>query len=171
MLSTGKAMPTVGLGTYSLTDPDKTPQLVYDAIVQGGYRLLDCATLYANEELVGLGVERAISEGHVRREDLFIVTKVWMSDFKDPAAALNLSLRKLKTNYVDLYLIHWPAGYFQPDPANRVPMHVLYPQLEAFVDAGLTKALGVSNFNLQMLADLLCYCRIKPVANEVELSP
>lgn len=79
-------------------------------------------------------MQRAISEGHVRREDLFVVTKIWMSDFKDPAAALRLSLQKLQTDYVDLYLIHWPAGFFQEDPANRVPIHVLYPQLEALHD-------------------------------------
>jgi len=68
-------------------------------------------------------------------------------------------------------MVHWPAGFFQSDPANRIPVHVLWPKLEALVDAGLVKSLGVSNFNLQMMADLLCYCRIKPVVNEIELNP
>ena len=68
-------------------------------------------------------------------------------------------------------MVHWPAGFFQEAPENRVPMHILWPKLEALVDKGLTKSLGVSNFSLQMLADLLCYCRIKPVVNEVELNP
>jgi len=94
-----------------------------------------------------------------------------MSDFKDPAAALRLSLDKLQLDFVDLYLIHWPAGFFMQDKANHVPIHKLWPQFEGFQDSGLTKSIGVSNFNLQMLADLLCYCRIKPVANQVELSP
>ena len=164
-------MPTLGLGTYSLTDPNKHVQLIYDAIVSGGYRLLDCATYYANEEIVGEAVSRAISEGHVTREDLFIVTKVWMTDFHDPEAALRLSLQKLGTPYVDLYLIHWPAGFFQADAKNKVPIHVLYPKLEALHREGLTRSLGVSNFNLQMLADLLCYCQVRPVCNEVELNP
>ncbi len=104
--------------------------MIYEAIVNGGYRLLDCATLYANEEIVGQAMERAISEGHVKREDLFVVTKVWMDCFHDPEAALRLSLQKLKTDYADLYLIHWPAGFFQPDKKNHVPMHILYKKLE-----------------------------------------
>ena len=105
------------------------------------------------------------------RQDLFIVTKLWPSDFKDPEAALRLSLSKLGVDYVDNYLIHWPSGFFDTDPANRVPIHVLWAKLESMVDQGLTKSIGVSNFNLQLLADLLCYCRHKPVFNEIELNP
>jgi len=86
--------------------------LIFDAIVTGKYRLIDTAARYRNEEVVGEAVGRAISEGHVRREDLFVVTKLWMEDFHDPEAAIRLSLQKLKLEYVDLYLIHWPAGYF-----------------------------------------------------------
>lgn len=94
-----------------------------------------------------------------------------MTDFKDPEAALRLSLQKLQVEYADCYLIHWPAGFFDSDPANRVPIHVLWRKFEALVDAGLTKSIGVSNFNLQMLADLLTYCRHKPCVNEIELNP
>ena len=119
-------MPTLGLGTFSLKDPEKHPQVIYDAIVTSGYRLLDCATRYANEEIVGQSLKRALTEGAVAREDMFVVTKLWMSDFKDPEAALRTSLAKLKVEYVDLYLIHWPAGFWQEDPANRVPIHVLW---------------------------------------------
>ena len=105
-------MPTLGLGTFSLKDGDKTSQLVYEAIVNGGYRHIDCAAMYSNEELIGQGINRAISEGKVTRDELFIFTKLWMTDFKDPAAALQTSLQKLSLEYVDLYLIHWPAGFF-----------------------------------------------------------
>ena len=84
-------MPTVGMGTYSLKDAEKSPQLIYEAIV-GGVRMLDCATLYENEELVGEAIQRAITEGKVRREELFVVTKLWPTDFKDPEAALRLSM-------------------------------------------------------------------------------
>ena len=94
-----------------------------------------------------------------------------MTDFKDPEAALRTSLAKLQLSYVDCYLIHWPCGFFEEDPANRVPVHILYQKLEQLVDQGLTKSIGVSNFNLQMMADLLCYCRHKPVVNEIELNP
>ena len=121
--------------------------------------------------MVGTAMQRAISEGAVTREDLFIVTKLWMTDFKDPETALRTSMTKLQVDYVDMYLIHWPAGFFQEDPANHVPIHVLWQKLEEFVDAGLVKSIGVSNFNLQLLCDLLCYARHKPVANEIELNP
>mmetsp|Transcript_41531 Transcript_41531/g.54678 ORF Transcript_41531/g.54678 Transcript_41531/m.54678 type:complete len:138 (+) Transcript_41531:70-483(+) len=137
-------MPNVGLGTYSLTDV----QTIYDSIVTGGYRMFDCATMYKNEELVGEAIERAINDGHVRREEIFIVTKLWMTDFHDPEAAMRLSLEKLRTSYVDLYLIHWPAGFFMEDPKNRVPIHVVWRKLEEMHGAGLTRSMGVSNFNL-----------------------
>lgn len=145
--------------------------MIYDAIVKSGYRFIDCATRYGNEELVGSAIKRAINEGVVCREDLFVVTKLWMTDFKDPEAALRLSLQKLQIEYADCYLIHWPAGFFDSDPANRVPIHVLWGKFEALVDAGLTKSIGVSNFNLQMLADLLTYSRHRPCVNEIELNP
>ena len=164
-------MPTIGLGTDKLVDPERHPQVFFDAIVQGGYRLLDCAKIYTNEALVGQAIERSITEQKVGRDELFVMTKIWMDEFNDPEAALRSSLTKLKCEYVDCYMIHWPAGYFQENPINRVPMHILWPKLEALVDSGLTRSIGVCNFNLQMLADLLCYCRIKPVINEVELNP
>ena len=154
-----------------MKEPEKHSQLIYDAIVTGGYRMIDTATYYDNEAIVGDAIQRAINDGHVTRGDIFIVTKLWMTDFHDPEAAIRLSLQKLKTDYVDLYLIHWPTGFFNAEPEKRVPVHVLYRQLEAFQEQGLTRSLGVSNFNLQMLADLLCYCRVKPVCNEVELNP
>ena len=69
-------MPTLGLGTYTLTDAEKHPQIIYEAIVNGGYRLLDCASFYDNEQLVGQAMQRAITEGHVTREDLFVVSKI-----------------------------------------------------------------------------------------------
>lgn len=129
-LSSGQVMPTLGLGTYSLTDPEKHSQVIYDSIVKSGYRLLDCATCYKNEALVGESLKRAISDGSVAREDMFVVTKLWMTDFKDPETALRTSLAKLQLEYVDLYLIHWPAGFFDADPANRVPIYVLWRKLE-----------------------------------------
>jgi len=170
-LSTGQIVSTLGLGTYALKDETKHPQVIYDAIVQCGYRFLDCAKIYNNEALVGQALTRAITEGGVSREDMFVVTKLWMGDFKNPEAALRASLENLQLEYIDCYMIHWPAGFWDADPANRVPIHVIYRKLEDLVDAGLIKTIGVSNFNLQMLADLLCYARHKPTVNEIELNP
>ena len=109
---------------------------------------MDCAASYQNEEMVGHVLNYIFSQGTIRREDIFIVTKVKMPDFKDPEVSLRASLAKLQVSYVDCLLIHWPAGLFDRDPENRVPVHVLWRKFESFVDAGLTKSIGVSNFNL-----------------------
>lgn len=77
-------MPTIGLGTDKLIDESRHPQVFYEAITQGGYRLLDCAKIYTNEALVGQAIERVVSEGAVPREDLFVMTKLWMDDFANP---------------------------------------------------------------------------------------
>ena len=158
-------MPTVGLGTDKLIDTLIHPKVIYDAIVEGGYRLLDCATVYKNEELVGQAIDKAIKENKVTREDLFIITKLDMNDFADPERALKESLTKLKVDYVDTYLIHWPAAFFTAKSENRIPLHVLWPRLEALVEKGYIKSIGVSNFNVQILCDMLLYCKIKPVMN------
>ncbi len=97
-----------------------------------------------------------------------MVTKIWHKQYDDPEDALRSQLQKLKLDYVDLYLIHWPAGFFAE---KRKPLHLLWGDLEALVDKGLTKSLGVSNFNLQLTADLLTYAKHKPVCNQIELHP
>ena len=98
------------------------------------------------------------------REELFITTKLWHTDYADAEGALRLSLKKLQTNYVDLYLIHWPHNGVGP---VKVPMHVLWAQMESFVEKGLVKSIGVSNFNIQLIADMLTYCKIRPAVNQV----
>ena len=159
-------MPVLGFGTSQI----KETEPIYTAIVKAGYRHIDTATRYANEEYVGEAIEKAIAEGAVKREDLFITTKLWHSDYSDPEAALKLSLQKLKLDYVDLYLIHWPNNFFTDDK-NKVPMHVLWPKMEALVDSGLAKSIGVSNFNTQLLADIMTYCLIKPACNQIQIHP
>ena len=77
-------------------------------------------------------------------------------------------MEQLGVDYIDLYLVHWPCGYFAE---TKTPVHVLWPQMEALVDKGLAKSIGISNYNTQMVLNLLCYCRIKPVANQIELNP
>ncbi len=139
-LNSGFAMPSMGFGTYGIktTDPFITAFKI-------GYRHIDTASYYDNEELIGEAIERASKEGIVQREDIFITTKLWHDDYSDPEAALLLSLKKLQTSYVDLYLIHWPlTGLVE----NKVPMHVLWAKMESLVEKGLARSIGVSNFNL-----------------------
>lgn len=117
-LSSGFEMPVLGFGTSSIVDPES----FYTAI-KVGYRHFDTATKYKNEEFIGEALERSIQEGLVTRSELFITTKLWHDDYSDPEAALRLSLKKLKVDSVDLYLIHWPMnGHTAP----KVPMHVLW---------------------------------------------
>ena len=111
-------MPNIGLGTDKLLDAERHPQVFYDAIKLIGYRLLDCAAIYTNEALVGQAIQRVVSEpkdvdgSGVGREDLFVITKLWMDSFADPEAALRTSMGKLQVEYVDCYMVHWPAGFF-----------------------------------------------------------
>ena len=93
---------------------------------------------------------------------MFVTTKMWHNEYEDPEAALRRSLAKLRLDYVDMYLVHWPNNGFS---SPKVPMHVLWPRMERLVELGLTKSIGVSNFNTQLLADLLTYCTIKPACN------
>ena len=151
----------MGFGTYGI----KSVEPIETAIVEVGYRHLDTASLYANETEVGQAAANAIAKGAVKREDLFITSKLWHTDYKDPEGALKQSLAKLNMPYVDMYLIHWPFNYLGGE--YKVPMHQLWPQMEALVEKGLAKAIGVSNFNLQLLADMLTYCKIKPACNQI----
>jgi diketogulonate reductase-like aldo/keto reductase len=117
-LNSGFEMPSLGFGTSGI----KTTEPFYSAI-KVGYRHFDTASKYGNEEFLGEALTRAIQEGLVKREDLFITTKLWFTEFNDPKAAIQRSLEKLKTDYADLYLIHWPMnGVIE----NKVPMHVLW---------------------------------------------
>ena len=129
---------------------------------------MDTASFYNNEEVVGQAIQTCISEGVCRREDLYITTKMWHWEYEDPEAALRASLGRLQLEYVDMYLCHWPNNGFSSPP---VPMHVLWPRVEALQQKGLTKAVGVSNFNVQLLADMLTYCTLKPACNQVQLHP
>ena len=101
-------IPVIGLGTCNMKD-DKVEEVVYQSI-KDGVRLIDTASRYENEEGVGKGINKAIKEGIVKREDLFVVTKFWLNEKEDPEKALKASLQRLNLSYVDLYLDHWPTG-------------------------------------------------------------
>jgi len=152
-------MPLFGLGMCDVQDGVLAKQVVLAAL-EAGYRMIDTATVYGNEASVGA----AIRESGVTREDLFITTKLWNDDhgYKETRKALESSLRKLKTNYVDLYLIHWPV------PGKRLES---WKAMEDMVDQGMIRAIGVSNYLRQHLLELLMTCRIKPAVNQFELTP
>lgn len=165
-------MPLIGLGTF--TNKDAAHEMS-KAITEIGYRSIDTASRYSNEEVVGECIKLAIESGKVKREELFITTKLWIDEVEDVEAACKSSLKRLGLDYVDLYLVHWPVAVKTVKPASesgeavyermRMPMHKVWPQMEALVAKGLAKSIGVSNFNVQLLWDLLSYCQIKPAAN------
>jgi len=148
--------------------------MVKRAILEYGYRHIDTAKCYNNEEEIGEALQEVMAAG-VPREELYITTKLWHDDYDNVEAACRESLRKLKLDYVDLYLVHWvrPIINFESDnfELSGPPKHVLWQRMEALVDAGLTKSIGVSNCIINMLADMLAYARIKPVVNQVEMHP
>ncbi|MFO7974122.1 MAG: aldo/keto reductase [Candidatus Hydrogenedentota bacterium] len=158
-LHNGVDMPWLGLGVFRASQGGEVEQAIQWA-VDIGYRSIDTATVYNNEEGVGEGVRRS----GVPREQLFITTKVWNSDqgYDRTLKAFEASLQRLGMDYVDLYLIHWPvAGKFQDT----------WRALEELYGAGKAKAIGVSNFLVPHLEDLLAGAKIVPMVNQVEFHP
>ncbi len=162
-LNTGAKMPLEGFGVFQIPDAGQCEQVVYDAI-KTGYRLLDTAAAYANEEAVGKGVAGAIADGLTTREDLFITTKVWVNDMvnEDTAyQAVKTSMKKLDMDYVDLILLHQPMkDYF-----------AAYRGITKAYQEGLAKAIGVSNFYPAILANFCETVEVIPAVNQVELHP
>jgi diketogulonate reductase-like aldo/keto reductase len=162
-LQGGAGMPWVGLGVYQVEDGDGLVQAVKSAIAHG-YRSIDTAAVYANERGVGQAVKEALAENKLAREELFITSKVWNADlgYEETLAAYEASLEKLGLEYVDLYLIHWPVkGKYKES----------WRALEALYTAGRVKAIGVSNFQIHHLEDILADAQIKPMVNQIELHP
>ena len=162
-LNTGVKMPLEGFGVFQIPDAAQCEEVVYNAI-KSGYRLLDTAAAYANEEAVGKGVARAIADRLTTREELFITTKVWVSDMTSEDAAyeaVKTSLGRLAMDYVDLILLHQPMGdYF-----------AAYRGITRAYREGLTKAIGVANFYPAILANLCETVEVTPAVNQVELHP
>ena len=177
-LSDGREIPIIGLGTHGIGTylPDLDPEEITYKNINEGARLIDTGTRYKNEERVGAGVKRALKEGIVKREELFIVGKVWLDGRKDPEIPLRKTLDCFDIEYIDLYLDHWPYGkdYRKKevdDPFEATPIYDVWKKMEKLVDKGLAKSIGVSNYSVQSLCNLLSFCKIKPVANEVEFHP
>jgi alcohol dehydrogenase (NADP+) len=182
-LHTGAPMPILGLGTWKSAPGAVRAAVV--AAIESGYRAVDCAAAYGNEGEVGSALKEVIERGIVRREELFLTSKLWVSAAHpgtgSVAAAIDKTLADLGTPYLDLYLVHWPFAIdptcpWPPPPEQVIPFSVerngaVWRELEAAVDAGKIKALGVSNLSASKLEALMAVARIKPAVNQVECHP
>ncbi|PQO44900.1 aldo/keto reductase [Blastopirellula marina] len=190
-LNTGAQMPQLGLGTWKI-DKTTCPEVIVTA-AKAGYRHFDCACDYGNEVEVGQGIQRVIDEGIATREELWITSKLWntyhAAEHVQPA--LEKTLSDLGLGYVDLYLIHFPIALkFVPfeeryppewvyDPkaehpgmiAESIPIRETWEAMERLVEASLAKNIGVCNFNVALIRDLLNYASVRPSVLQVELHP
>ncbi|WP_419882856.1 aldo/keto reductase [Peribacillus sp. B-H-3] len=162
-LNNGTKMPWFGLGVFKVEEGPELVEAVKTAI-KHGYRSIDTAAIYGNEEGVGQGIREGMKEAGITREELFVTSKVWNSDlgYETAIAAYELSLKKLGLEYLDLYLIHWPVEGKYKDA---------WKGLEKLYQDGKVKAIGVSNFQVHHLKDLMEDAQVKPVVNQVELHP
>lgn len=158
ILNNGVEMPIIGFGVFQMNDPKDCEQSVIDAI-QAGYRLIDTAASYMNEEAVG----RAIRKSGIDRSELFITTKLWVQDtgYENTKKAFQKSLDKLQLDYLDLYLIHQPYG----------DVHGSWRGLEELYKKGKVRAIGVSNFQPDRLMDIIMFNEVVPAVNQVETHP
>jgi len=162
-LSNGVKMPWLGLGVFKVEEGPELVNAVKTAITHG-YRSIDTAAIYENEQGVGQGIREGLKEAGIQREDLFVTSKVWNSDlgYEATIAAYETSLQKLDLDYLDLYLIHWPVeGKYKE----------AWRALETLYKSGRVKAIGVSNFQVHHLEDLMKDAEIKPMVNQVEYHP
>ncbi|WP_413776758.1 aldo/keto reductase [Bacillus sp. ZJS3] len=162
-LHNGVEMPWFGLGVFKVEDGPELVEAVKSAI-KAGYRSIDTAAIYGNEKAVGEGIRAGIKEAGISREDLFITSKVWNSDqgYETTLAAYEESLKKLELDYLDLYLVHWPVEGKYKDT---------WRALETIYKEKRVRAIGVSNFQIHHLQDVLAGAEIKPMINQVEYHP
>eukprot|EP00741_Cyanophora_paradoxa_P019474 tig00021127_g18799.t1 len=192
-LSSAKQIPQFGcvgnsLGTWK-SEPGQVKAAVKAAIA-AGYRHIDCAAIYMNEKEIGEALAEVFAEGKVKREDLFITSKLWNTCHKteNAFAAVKQTLSDLRLEYLDLYLVHWPASWeFAGLPIaenswvkhdaqknivwEKTTLEETWKSMEAIYYAGLSKSIGVSNYSVALLLDLLSYARVPPAVNQIEMHP
>ncbi|KXT13639.1 hypothetical protein AC579_4983 [Pseudocercospora musae] len=183
-LNTGAKIPAVGLGTWQ--SPAGEVKAAVAHALKSGYRHIDAAFVYGNENEVGEGLKEAFDSG-IKREDVFITSKLWCTYHRTPEKCLDEGLKKLGLDYVDLYLVHWPAPV-PMNPNGNDPMFPRHPdgsrdldtewshvqtwkEMEKLLKTGKTKAIGVSNYSVPYLKELLEKAEVVPAANQIENHP
>lgn len=183
-LYSGEEIPAVGLGTFGSDkyNAQQVSEAVYGGI-KAGYRLIDCASVYQNEELIGAVITKAVKEGIVERKDLFITSKVWNDQHDHVIESCQKSLKDLQLDVIDLYFVHWPLpNYHAPGcdgnarnkdsrPFSVEEFKKTWRQCEQLVDMGLVRYIGMSNMTVPKLKAVLPLCRIRPAALEMECHP
>ena len=157
-LNDGNKIPMMGIGTFLLT-PDEAENSVYNAL-KDGYSLIDTANAYVNEKAVERGIRRAIEEGIVTREEVYLETKIWPSFYEDESA-VDKTLERLGVDYIDMLILHQPAGNYVAG----------YKMLEKAKKEGKVKSIGISNFTIEQMEDLLSQTEIVPSLTQVEAHP
>merc|ERR1712130_21245 len=184
-LNNGAKLPALGLGTWKSKDQD-----VYNSVksaLKSGYRHIDCAMAYGNQDVVGRALSDGMKEFGIKREELWVTSKLWITFFEPERAKEGLmqTLKDLQLDYLDMFLLHWPVALeYNPDQKLGVPkddkgylklsycpLHKTWKAMEQFVEEGLVRSIGVSNFEPSNLFDLLSFAKIKPVVNQVEVHP
>ena len=180
-LHDGTNMPAFGLGTWKPQGND-----VYNAVRTAlgcGYRHIDCAAIYGNEDVIGRALTDAFAAGDASREEVWITSKLWNTEHAVDAVkpALEATLQNLQLDYLDLYLMHWPValrpGVMRPEkpgdfiPLDEMPLSATWSAMARLCDAGLTRQVGVSNFSSKKLSDIVEATGIVPAVNQVELHP
>ncbi|GAV73307.1 Aldo_ket_red domain-containing protein [Cephalotus follicularis] len=183
-LNNGFKMPVIGLGVWRM-EGKETRDLILNAI-NIGYRHFDCAAAYKNEAEVGEALAEAFKSGLVKREDLFITTKLWNSDHGHVVEACKDSLKKLQLDYLDLYLVHFPiatkhTGVGATDNTldddgvlvidTTISLETTWHAMEDLVSMGLVRSIGISNYDIFLTADCLAYSKVKPAVNQIETHP
>lgn len=183
-LNSGRKMPTIGLGVWRMEG-----KLIRDLVLNSikiGYRHFDCAADYKNEAEVGEALSEAFQTGLVKREELFITTKLWNSDHGHVVEACKDSLKNLKLDYLDLYLVHFPIstkhtgvgttssaldedGVLEID--TTISLETTWRGMEELVSMGLVRSIGISNYDIFLTRDCLAYSKVKPAVNQIETHP
>ena len=157
-LNDGNKIPAMGIGTFLLT-PDQAEESVYNAL-KDGYELIDTANAYVNEKAVGRGIRRAIDDGITTREKVYLETKIWPSFYEDENA-VDKTIERLGVDYIDMLILHQPAGNYVAG----------YKMLEKAKKEGKVKSIGISNFSIEQIKDLLSKTEIVPSLIQVEAHP